>query len=77
MRKAYLIGEPETKLTVTESNMPDVVILESFGIRVELTKAEFNSLCGLRYSIAYADYPDARTTLINPTNEPGTDDIPF
>jgi hypothetical protein len=77
MRKAYLIGEPETKLTVTESNMPDVVILESFGIRVELTMEEFNSLCSLRYVIDYATHHNATATLINPTNEPDTGNTPL
>ena len=77
MRKSYLIGEPETKVTVTESNIPDVVILESFGSRVELTVEEFNSLCSLRYVIDYATHYDTIAKLTNPTNEPDTGNTPF
>ena len=77
MRKAYLVGEPETKVAVTESNIPDTVTIRVLAGSVTLTKSEFNDLCNLRYSISYAEYPAAVTPLINPTSAPDTDDIPF
>jgi hypothetical protein len=55
MRKAYMFGEPTTKLAVCETLKPGIVKLEIGGTAVELTESEFTELCGLQYYVKFAE----------------------
>ena len=75
MRKAYLIGEPDTKMSVHESPKPGIVRLEILGAAAELPRDEFGELCNLLYYIQYA--AEVQTSPTTTLTDANPDDIPF